>query len=1017
MPKKRLVRNLFLIIGGFVLLLIILAEIFKNDIVKMALTKGANTFDVPLAVGEVDFSLLYHFPLATIEFNDLVMLNKYTEELLVQEQVDTVASISKLYAAVDIVELIRGNILVKKIEIENANVKYLVDSLGASNFDFLLKAPEKDSLNIEEADTTVVQGVYALEELTLSNIDMVYVDDYMNFAGHLLIPELTVNGEFASGGYAAETDGELVIQSVHYEDFYLEELKHSSLTFNVTALNDTIKVDEMQLNAAGSVIDASGLIVQGDSIYADINFSGKEIDIAKHVALLPQKILKEYKLNKIGGILALSGTSKGYITPNSVPQFNIDASIKDGLVYYDVYPEVNNVSLSVNVSSGYATGLDAATVNVKQFHAQTAQSNIDLSAMIQNFEKLQYDLVLDVKTNLSELKPFVPDSLVKSMSGIVKAKLSTSGILPDSITEEFTEYALNRTQLDIALNDLHVEKDSIPAIRGLSGDFSYRPGKLNVHDFKVVIPDYKINIIDGYVQSSYKGKLSDYKHLFITLDSVFVAMPQSSLSAAGTIKGLEKVQYNLQSSVVLGLDEVKEMIPDSLVHFMAGKIVAHAKSAGDFHIDSVADQAMSLLFEKSSFGVDLSGVTLEMPDTLMNVTSLTGNVSYCADTLWVNNMTGNYLGLDFGADSTSIANIYTAAIQNNEKQLFVHGNFSAGDLDYAWVESFMVDTVPMSEEERLAALKKAQDEEPYVQKYTTKVNGKAKLKSFKYGDVFVQNIDTKFLAKLEEEYFVADELYCNIFDGDVNASVKYEMNVKDEKSKLKNSFVDVMYFKADGKQLDMSRLMDELEVYIDQEDFKKDNVLGRLTAQIDGKIVLKEYEPVYEEMMLKGDVKLENGALVNVQPVMDIEEISVIKLNNMDKLYFSTLESSFFLFKNKMYFPRTDIKSSSFDAMFFGMYSFGEDYAYHLKMYLNQLLSKSDNDALNKASKDNGFSEEDVKDGKRPVYVVSKSIDGKSKAGLDNRKDRVRMDAKVNLQKQMVDMNFHPKLVKYSTED
>jgi hypothetical protein len=567
------------------------------------------------------------------------------------------------------------------------------------------------------------------------------------------------------------------------------------------------------------------------------------------------------------------------------------------------------------------------------------------------------------------------------------------------------------------LNDLHVEKNSIPAIRGLSGDFSYRPGKLNVHDFKVVIPDYKINIIDGYVQSSYKGKLSDYKHLFITLDSVFVAMPQSSLSAAGTIKGLEKVQYNLQSSVVLGLDEVKEMIPDSLVHFMAGKIVAHAKSAGDFHIDSVADQAMSLLFEKSSFGVDLSGVTLEMPDTLMNVTSLTGNVSYCADTLWVNNMTGNYLGLDFGADSTSIANIYTAAIQNNEKQLFVHGNFSAGDLDYAWVESFMVDTVPMSEEERLAALKKAQDEEPYVQKYTTKVNGKAKLKSFKYGEVFVQNIDTKFLAKLEEEYFVADELYCNIFDGDVNASVKYEMNVKDEKSKLKNSFVDVMYFKADGKQLDMSRLMDELEVYIDQEDFKKDNVLGRLTALVDGKIVLKEYEPVYEEMMLKGDVKLENGALVNVQPVMDIEEISVIKLKNMDKLYFSTLESSFFLFKNKMYFPRTDIKSSSFDAMFFGMYSFGEDYAYHLKMYLNQLLSKSDNDALNKASKDNGFSEEDVKDGKRPVYVVSKSIDGKSKAGLDNRKDRVRMDAKVNLQKQMVDMNFHPKLVKYSTAD
>ena len=62
MRKKHLVRNIILIASGFILLLIILAEIFKNDIVKMAIQKGAKTFDVPLSVGEVDFSLLYNFP-------------------------------------------------------------------------------------------------------------------------------------------------------------------------------------------------------------------------------------------------------------------------------------------------------------------------------------------------------------------------------------------------------------------------------------------------------------------------------------------------------------------------------------------------------------------------------------------------------------------------------------------------------------------------------------------------------------------------------------------------------------------------------------------------------------------------------------------------------------------------------------------------------------------------------------------------------------------------------------------
>ena len=63
MPKRKIVRNILLIAGAFVLLLIVLAEIFKERIVKSAIAKGAKTFDVPLEVGEVDFSLLYRFPL------------------------------------------------------------------------------------------------------------------------------------------------------------------------------------------------------------------------------------------------------------------------------------------------------------------------------------------------------------------------------------------------------------------------------------------------------------------------------------------------------------------------------------------------------------------------------------------------------------------------------------------------------------------------------------------------------------------------------------------------------------------------------------------------------------------------------------------------------------------------------------------------------------------------------------------------------------------------------------------
>ncbi len=1004
MITKRLVRNIFLIVGGFVLLLVILAEIFKNDIVKLAVKKGAKTFDVPLGVGEVDFSLIYRFPLATIEFNDLVMLSGEMQDSS-KLPIDTIAGISKLYASVDILELIKGNILVKEVEIEDVKAKYIVDSLGNSNFDFLIKGGEPDMVEVVK-DTSKIQGVYTLDELALTNIELHYIDSSLNTSAQVFIPELEMNGELEATGFKAATEGEVIVKTARYEDYNLEVLNECKLNFNVTVLNDTINITNFDLNTGTALLNVTGNMVSADSSYVDVQFKGSNIDIGKNLSILPPKLISDYKIKKATGICSLDGTAKGFITNIALPQLNVNVGLTNGVVKYDTYPEVNDINLNANFSNGYATTLQSIIVNIKRLAAKTDKSSVEVSARIQNPEHLQYDLSAKITTHLEEFKPFVPDSLVKKMKGSLTANITTAGILPDSITDAFTDYLLSRTKLNLAWNNINIEMDSIPSIEGLGGKLNYQPNRIKLSDFKIAVPDYKVNVVDGYINAGFKGKVANYEELSLQIDSLMLATPQSAVSAKGKVDGLKDIDYSLQTSVKLGLSEVIKMLPDSLANYMSGKVEANIASKGVFHIDSVADKAMSLMFENSLLAVNMNHVTLEMPDSLMNVSNLSGQISYKDDTIRINNTKGNYLGLDFSADSTTVASVYTAAVQNNKKELRVHGNFGAGDLDYAWIEAFMIDTVPLPEEEMQAKIQAKLEEEPYVQNFTVKANGKVQLRSFKYGDILAENIDSKFLAKVDEGYYVADQLTCNVFGGDVKASVRYELG-------MDGSFIDDMHFKVDAKSIDVPRMLDELETYIDQEDFKKENVLGSLDGKVDGRVVLKDYNPVYEEMLLDGDIVLKDGALINVKPVMDVEDISIIKLENMDKLYFDTLESKLFLFKNKMYFPRTNIKTSSFDAMFFGMYSFGEEYAYHVRMYLNQLLSKNDKDKLDKITKESGFTEDAVKDGKRPIYVVSST----KKTGLDNRKDRLNMDAQVNLQEQMVKFRFDPKLIKYNTEE
>lgn len=1000
MTTKKLIRNTFLVAIAFVLLLVILAEVFKNDMVKLAIEKGARTFDVPLTVGEVDFSLLYRFPLATIEFNDLVAYgNAATEEGALHT--DTIASISKLYASVDIRELIKGNILVRKIDIEDVKANYLVDSLGHSNFDFLLKTQTSDSVAMVE-DTTKAQGVYTLDKLTLKNIELKYVDEFLNTSAQLNIPKLIMNGRAHPSGFKAATRGEVIVQELRYADYHLELLANSSLNFDVTAQNDTLRISRFTVKAGSAILNLDGSAITADSTQLDIRFAGSGIDIAENMSVLPQNMLAEYKVSRIGGILDIKGKAQGYLTKNTMPLIDINLKLTDGGLKYDIYPEFRNIGLDANFTNGYAHTMQSSVLNIKKMHLQTDLSSLELSAQILNPNQPRYDVSAGLSTDLSELLPFVPDSTLRKMSGKVQVNITTSGVLPDSITTKFFDYFLDRTKLSLSLNQVNIQMDSLPAINGLSGKLAFSPGSFKLSDVEAEFPEYKVTLARGYLQGRYKGQLSDYQNLTLQIESLLLATPYSYISTSGYLEGLKRVNYNLNTAVNISLAEVKQWLPDSLAHSMSGSVAANIASSGSFLSDSIADQAMHLLFNNSTFSIAMNDIFLNMPDTLMNVKMLSGHLRYKNDSMWVNQLSGNYLGLDFEADSTTISKVYTAAVQNKPKEMLVQGNFAVGDMDYAWIESFMVDTVLVNNVELNPEV------EPYKMNFTYKIKGKAKAKSFKYEDVIIENLDTKFLARVEDGYYVADGLTCNVFGGDARASVKYEMFP---------NFRDVLHFKTDMKNVDMPRMLKELESYIDQEDFTDKNVLGKLTGQMDGKIIMQDYTPVYDSMLLKGHLILEDGALINVKPVMDIEDIAFIGLKNMDKLYFSTIESQLFLFKNNMYFPRTNIRSSSFDGMFFGMYSFGEDYAYHVKMYLNHVLSSKNNAGLNKQAKENGFEEEVETDGRRPIYVVSKSENGKSKAWLDNRKDRLRMDAKVNLQEQMVSFRFNPQLVLYSTDE
>jgi len=156
-----------------------------------------------------------------------------------------------------------------------------------------------------------------------------------------------------------------------------------------------------------------------------------------------------------------------------------------------------------------------------------------------------------------------------------------------------------------------------------------------------------------------------------------------------------------------------------------------------------------------------------------------------------------------------------------------------------------------------------------------------------------------------------------------------------------------------------------------QDFLKAENIAGSLSGSISMVLPADSLlNPDIKSIIAEGKYTLTNGALINFDPVRALSRF--IKLSELENIKFAKLENDFFIRNNVFYVPQMEIKSSAVDLSVNGKHSFDNDYQYHVKMLLSEILS-------NKARKNKTISDEfgEVEDdglGRTSVFLL---IDGK----------------------------------------
>jgi len=785
-------------------------------------------------------------------------------------------------------------------------------------------------------------------------------------------------------------------------------------------LDDEATIKKLLLKFDGLDMGMDGTFRLSDTIVMDANLEALSVDFDVLKKFIPNQYLTEFGIIDVGGSADISATIKGqYADSTILPMVDADVKLKNITLQTKEYPEIKTLNLTAHVSNGEKADMSNAVLNINKLEVKTQESAVQLQGSVIGIESPQYNISSLLDLNLREFKNYIPDSLAQNMQGKITASIKTSGILPETIPDDFVDDVMDKTTLSLNFNSLSgVFLDSLQ-VDNFSTDFTFSPqysGDKNIHINNLSLKSEALNLDlhNTSLIAVLSGKFSDPLKMSANLQSFRLQNGNNLIEGSAGIKDFEVPEFDINAIIALNLDELMVFAPDSMINSMTGSVNASIHTKGKIHPDSLDAQLYPLIFENSSFDFALHNVTLLFPDSTMHVNDISAVASLKNDILRIDDFSASYNGLSMEMDSTVVQNIYKATLLNQKEELYVKTHLKFGDFSYddfkhllaPYLSDEVAGTNTVGAETSIETGNSTD-----IQNWTYLIHGSASVNSFvmdstvlegyKINQLHLDNVSALF--KFTDSTYIVDQFKFEAFEGEMNNSFHYKMREDGTQSVSSHNIIQNMDIRKLLRDMDNFG-MDSLITY--------ENLSGLLSTDLNMFIPIDD-SVLIDKMMISGDVVLEKGGVYDYKPAQDISKLKGLK--DLDNLQFKTLRSSIFMFKNKLYVPRTNIVSNEIDIAAFGMQSMREDFEYHLEIHLSNILfgkSKKRN-----KKQDEGGEEIDESLLKKSSHKVRYAyIEGDSKAGLDTKASREEMMNKIRVQKKMLDFIFFPKNIHYNTE-
>lgn len=560
---KKFAKITGIVLAGLLAVLIIVPVAFQGKIKEIVITEGNKLLNAEFGFDDLDISLLRDFPKASVGLEGFWL--KGVDEFAG----DTLISVGNLEVAVNVMSIFgNSGFDVTKVAVEDTYVKAIVLEDGRPNWDVMKATAEE-----EEEDTTASSFRIQLQRVVVDNLNIIYDDrqggmyaDIANFnircSGDMAADNALLKLKAAIDALTFRMDGVPLLSKVRMR---------ADLDVDADFVNGryTLKENTLALNAIQATVDGWAALPADGPMDMDIKLNTSDISFKEILSLVPAIYAKDFEGLKADGSVSLHAYAKGQLVGDSiVPQFEAALKVSDGSFRYPALPTgVDNIEVMAKVCNP-GGDIDLTEVDVERFSISVLNNPFAITAKVRT-PISDPDLALTAKgvLDLGEVKNVYPLEDM-TLNGRVRADMSLAGRMSYLEKEQYERFAANGS---IALNDMQLELEGIPAVTIEKSTFTFTPQYLNLSETTVMVGDNDVTAdcrFENYLAfalrgSTLKGKLNiKSRHMnlndFMTeTDDVEepaeeVAESEGESAAAGVLVVPENIDFNMQ----VDMDEI-----------------------------------------------------------------------------------------------------------------------------------------------------------------------------------------------------------------------------------------------------------------------------------------------------------------------------------------------------------------------------------------------------------------------------------------------------------------------------